>query len=63
MWMSEQELGVGFQLCVCDDDVVICSLSHGGVHAYVDSFVECEQLNQFGRFSFNKFNKDVEVRR
>ena len=27
----------------------------------MDSFVECEGLNQFGRFSFNKFNKEVEV--
>ena len=25
------------------------------------SFVECEDLNTFGRFSFNKFNKEVEV--
>lgn len=30
-------------------------------HQYVDSFVECEGLNQFGRFSFNKFNREVEV--
>ena len=26
-----------------------------------DSFMECERLSRFGRFSFNKFNKDVEV--
>lgn len=25
------------------------------------TFVECENLNTFGRFSFNKFNKEVEV--
>lgn len=25
------------------------------------SFVECEDLNTLGRFSFNKFNKEVEV--
>ena len=27
----------------------------------VDGFVECEDLNKFGRFSFNKFNKEIEV--
>ena len=27
----------------------------------VESFVECEELNEFGRFSYNKFNKEVEV--
>ena len=26
-----------------------------------DSFMECERLSRFGRFSFNKFNKEVEV--
>ena len=25
------------------------------------SFAECENLNKFGRFSYNKFNKEIEV--
>ncbi len=25
------------------------------------SFVECEELNKLGRFSYNKFNKEIEV--
>ena len=27
----------------------------------LDSFVDCEGLNRFGRFSFNNYNKEVEV--
>ena len=27
----------------------------------LDSFVDCEGLNSFGRFSFNNYNKEVEV--
>ena len=27
----------------------------------VESFVDCEDLNKFGRFSFNNFNKKIEV--
>ena len=27
----------------------------------VESFAECEDLNRFGRFSFNGYNKEVEV--
>ena len=28
---------------------------------HTDSFVECEDLNRLGRFSFNRFNKETEV--
>jgi len=27
----------------------------------LDSFMDCEELNRFGRFSFNNYNKEVEV--
>lgn len=27
----------------------------------IDSYVEFEELNQFGRFSYNQYNKDIEV--
>ena len=40
---------------------VVYSLKHTTGHQYIDSFVECEGLNQLGRFSFNKFNREVEV--
>ena len=32
------------------------------VKVAVCGFAECENLNTFGRYSYNKFNKDVEVR-
>ena len=35
--------------------------SAGHVEVTKYGFVECENLNTFGRFSFNKFNKEVEV--
>ena len=27
----------------------------------LDSFMDCEELNRFGRFSFNNYNREVEV--
>ncbi len=26
-----------------------------------NSFIQCEELNRLGRFSYNKFNKEIEV--
>ena len=39
----------------------LCSIFRSEKVKDFDSFMECEDLNRFGRFSFNKFNKEVEV--